>query len=282
MMTTKAKWVIHQYLLDRALPTGRPNLAQALTSLGYEIAICEYESGMKEPAGLPLWENECVIGYGSHQFINSITRARRGTWQPGSYHRVENLSYSGYSPYLGDVLLNDDFVLLPYGEFRRRGVRYWGKSVHIRPDAVTKGFTGFIIKEDDFKHETNSLERLSKVQPTDIVAISSPKKILGEFRFIIADRKVVTGSGYNWDNILDVRSDVHPACQVLAEEIAQRDWQADRVYTCDVCLAEIDGVPVPKVLELNAFSCSGLYACDTIAIAKAVSDAAEKEFLGED
>lgn len=279
----RAKWVLDRFLLERSLPTGQPNLADALLELGHEIFVTEFRRGSQTPSDdLPLWNGDCVVTYGSHQFVSQITRARAGSWQPGAYHRVEMLSYSAYSPHIGDLMLNDDFVILPYGEFRRRGVGPWGGAAFIRPDAVTKSFTGFVITEKDFGHETNSLERIGHLQPEDLLAVARPKPILGEFRFVIADRKVVTGSAYSWDRKLDVRSDIDPACLQMAQEVSRREWQSDSVYTCDVALTEIGGRPVPRVLELNAFSCSGLYACDTRKIAEAVSSAAAREWAGDD
>jgi hypothetical protein len=68
----------------------------------------------------------------------------------------------------------------------------------------------------------------------------------------------------------------------MAQEVAQREWQPDRVYTCDIALTEINGKQEARVLEFNAFSCSGLYACDTELIANAVSYAAWNEYSGDD
>lgn len=281
MNDTSVKWLVDRLMLDRALPTGRPNIAEALAERGNEVHVMEYEAG-PAPAGLPLWQDECVVAYGSHQFVRQAMKARAGSWQPGAYHRVERLSYSGYSPYLGDLLLNSDFVILPYAEIKRRGLGPWGGSAFVRPDAVTKSFTGFVISDDDFRHEINSLDRISHLQPDDMLVAARPKSILGEFRFVIADRKVVTGSAYSWDRKLDVRSDVDPSCLEVAAEVARREWQSDRVYTCDVALTEIGGKAVPKVVELNAFSCSGLYACDTRLVAEAVSATALREWSGVD
>ena len=50
------------------------------------------------------------------------------------------------------------------------------------------------------------------------------------------------------------------------------------MYVCDVALLPDD---TAKVIELNAFSSSGLYACDTYKIVEAVSRAAMREYLGE-
>jgi len=179
-------------------------------------------------------------------------------------------------------MLNNDFVILPFAEFKRRGLTPWRDSVFIRPDRVTKLFTGFTINTNEFASELNILEQTSHVMPDDMIVAASAKPILGEFRFIISEREVVTGSAYSWDNTLDVRIDVHPAALEVAQEVGRREWQADRVYTCDVALTEIRGKQEARLLELNAFSCSGLYACDTNLIAEAVSQAAWNEFIGND
>jgi hypothetical protein len=83
---------------------------------------------------------------------------------------------------------------------------------------------------------------------------------------------------------LDVRRDTHPICDTMAQKVAEAEWQADRVYICDVALVDSapyeGGTKQAKIIELNAFSCSGLYACDTYKIVEAVSKAAEQEALG--
>lgn len=282
MKNQKVKWIIEKHLLDRALPTGRPNLAEALMRQGIETLVIDRKPGFFDVENLPKWENECVVAYGTVQFVTLVNRARRGAWQPGSFYRPDNLSYASFSPHLGDIMLNDDYVVLPFGEFVRRGLKPWGSSVFVRPNSVAKLFTGHVIPEKDFELEINSLKQLSNVMPDDLIVISSAKNIIAESRFIIAEGKVVAGSTYNWDNILDVRSDYPPSCYELATEVARRDWQADTVYTCDIALTLINGSPVPRVVELNAFSCSGLYACDTNEIAEAVSTAAWNEWSGDD
>lgn len=279
---SKVKWVLDEYLLDRAPATGRLRLDEALSRIGCETFVSGLVRGARTRDDLPEWDGECVVAYGSVAFVRQVTRSKAGAWQPGSFMRTENLSYTGFSPHLGDLMLNDGFVILPYGEFRRRGLAPWGGSAFIRPDAVTKSFTGFVVTEKDFEHETNALERLACLSPEDHIVIDVPKRILGEFRFVVADRRVVAGSCYGWDEVNDVRADYDPSCHALAMEVAAREWQADRAYTCDVALEGLpDGTSRPRLLELNAVSCSGLYACDTVAVADAVSRAALAEWRGD-
>lgn len=268
-------WLIHETLLERALPTGRPTLAEAAKAAECRVEVVRHTA--TDPLEtLPFEEGECVISWGSVQFIRQLERLDPGRWTPGFYARMNNLSYTAFGARYGDVMLNDDFVIMPFGEFVRRHSGS-GQDVFIRPDKVTKSFTGLVIKSEDFDLEINSLRQLSRVEEDDSVVVSAPKTILGEFRFIISEGAVVTGSTYGWDKTLDVRSDVHPACRELADEIARRDWQPDKVFTCDIALADINGRVEPRLLELNAFSCSGLYACDTSAIVDAVGRAASNE-----
>ncbi|WP_196223178.1 ATP-grasp domain-containing protein [Roseibium sp. RKSG952] len=225
-------------------------------------------------------EGECVVAWGSVQFIKHVERRFPGRWTPGFYARMDNLSYAAFGAHYGDLMMNDDFVIMPFAEFVRRNANS-GRDHFIRPNRVTKAFTGLVVKADDFDHEVNSLRRLSNVNDDELVVVAAPKIILGEARFIICGNEVVTGSTYGWDRTLDVRSDVHPSCREVADEVAKRDWKPDTVFTCDVALAEIDGKSVARLLELNAFSCSGLYACDTSAIIDAVGNAARREHSGD-
>jgi hypothetical protein len=177
-------------------------------------------------------------------------------------------------------MLNEDFVLLPYGEVLRRGCDGLGDAFFLKPEAVTKAFTGFVMTRENWHTEIETLRQKAGLSPSDLCVVAKPQAIEAEFRFVIADRQVITGSQYVWDDRQDVRIDVHPLCRAVAEQVAKVRWQPDRVYTCDVAL--LDGRSRAKVVELNCFSTSGLYACDTLAIVKAVSETARREWLGED
>lgn len=271
-------WLIHRTLLERTLPTGRLNLAEAVEEAGHSVRVVDHTAA--DPLEDPVFDaGACVVSWGSVQFIKNLERRFPVRWTPGFYARMENLSYSVFGAWYGDLMLNDDFVIMPFGEFVRRNVKS-NRDHFIRPNRVTKSFTGFVVKAEDFDHEINSLRQLSSVSDDELIVVSAPKKILGEARFIICENEVVTGSTYGWDETLDVRSDIHPACLELAKEISARQWQPDTVYTCDVALAETKGEPAARLLELNAFSCSGLYACDTSAIVRAVGSAAAREHCG--
>lgn len=275
------RWVMDNLLMDRATetPTGQPTLAEAAREAGHEVYLTGRVNGViPDLKDIPFDDGVPVITYGSHQFVTAMEREYGSLWTPGTYHRIKNLSYSAFSAHIGDLLLNDDYVILPYAEVKRR---QWNDAIFIRPDAVTKAFAGFLIPKTELAREFSALDQISNPDPEMLVVVAPPKNIRAEFRFVIVDRQVVTGSEYRWDGKMDVRIDVHPDCEAMAWQVAQRPWQPDIAYTCDVALVEIDGVIVPRVIELNTMSCSGLYACDTRKIVAALEKAAWAEFGGE-
>ena len=149
-----------------------------------------------------------------------------------------------------------------------------------------KEFVGQVINgPEDF---WDLLSPQVPIDPYILCVVAEPQHIIAEFRYVICEKEVIAGSEYRWDNILDVRRDTHPVCDKLAEQIAKAEWQADTVYVCDIALIVEDNIrggdlcldEVAKVIELNAFSSSGLYACDTYKIVEAVSKAAEREHGG--
>ena len=174
-----------------------------------------------------------------------------------------------------------DYYILPFSEIKRREwflFKYYGGEFFIRPNSVNKTFGAKTLNEDNFDLEIKTLEEYEAVSDNELVVICSVKKLKFEFRFFIVNGKVVTGSQYQYNGILDIRNNIKPEALKLAKEIARLPRQPDVCYVVDIGITEYDEC---KVIELNALSCSGVYACDTRKIVKAVSKVAEKEFKGE-
>lgn len=273
------KWIIDPTMNDRLYP-GAVSVWEACErlgivyhetppfTLGTDKAL--WARAVKET--LSPWESyDTVFAYGSHQFVSAI-RKYFPNWLPGGHIRYENLAYSGFSPFYGKWMLNDFFYILPFSELVRRvssiDTEVCFDKVFLRPDKVTKSFTGFSVKGTELLFELNALKQLQNVQPEELIVIADHKEIQAEFRFVIVDGKVITGSEYRWDNVLDVRSDVDPNCLGLVEKIACHPWQPDIFYVADIALTKKG----PKLIELNTLQCAGLYACDTVKVVEAVQD----------
>lgn len=274
---SKVCWLVDERITERQYESGYPTIDIAATELGCQVYKTKYRPFSTTPdTNIPFGKGACVITHGTIQFCNQIQMYFGSKWCPGTYFNRNVKSFSIFASHFGEHMLNNDFYVIPYSEFVRRGLQP-NQSVFIKPDSGMKEFTGKVISFDNFTDEINSMNQIEIVNPETLCVVAQAKPIESEFRYIIVDRKVITGSEYRWNNILDVRSDTSPLCDALASYVAKKEWQADRVYVCDIALSD----NVPKIVELNAFSSSGLYACDTHAIVEAVSSAALNEFYGD-
>lgn len=275
----KAAFLVDELLSERAYETGFPSLADAAEELGYTVVRSKYIPFSKELADLSGIEKleDCVVTHGTIEFCRQVERKYGRLWRPCMYFNKNVKSYEMFAIHYGSLLLNDDYYILPLQEIKRRKL----KDVFIKPLSGLKDFTGQVF------WNTEDLEYIGKFEVLDpelLCVVSPPKDIKGEFRYVIANGKVVDGSEYRWDDVLDVRIDTHPVCDALANYVAHHSWQPDTVYVCDVALLdhpEVMGTSIAKIIELNAFSSSGLYAMNTYKIIEAVAAAAEREYNGD-
>lgn len=279
-------WVIDEFLNERQYDTGFPTLAEAAEELGHKVYKTKYVPFSHELKDfIPLGSGSCVVTHGTVQFCRQVEREHGRFWTPGLYFNDNVKSFSKYSHHIGTDLLNFDYYILPFGEVRRANIRWFhgwfGEGVFIKPNSGLKEFVGQVIFRDTLGEDLRKLHGVveNSIDDDCLCVLAEPKQIKAEFRYLICEKQVITGSEYRWDNVLDVRRDTHPLCDELAWKIAKAEWQVDTVYICDIALGH--GPKDVKVVELNAFSSSGLYAMDTRKIVKAVSEAAEREFRGD-
>lgn len=276
----QVKWILDDSRLLERLATYGPGLVPVLERNGFSHHVCErYDNGtFSEVADHP---DQCVVLYGSHQFVRAINT--NGRFQPGMLGVNNRTHASAYMSNLPlDWFLNRDAVFMTWAMFKRRARELFydhdTNALFIRPDSGFKAFAGQVVHYGTIDEDIKTLDELSGVMDETMILVNTTQELLGEFRFVIADGKVIAGSEYRWDGKLDIRRDWTPECEALAQSVADHPWQVDIAYTCDVALLE-HGV---KVIELNGFSCAGLYACDLDKVVKGVSAAALREFRGED
>lgn len=298
----KCVWVVDNALLERHDEGfGFPRIDEAAKALGHDVYVTKYIPFSDSPQEFET-ANDWLMGrakavphifYGSVEWLNQIERCgwfkQRG-YIPGAYFKKEALKYSNYSsrPEFGDLMLNDDYLILPFGEIKRRldwdihqGLRppyFKSPKMFIRPDVVTKSFAGRVIDFASEEEKPESLNQYEKISDEELCVVATEKKIIGEYRHIICRNELIAQSQYRRDGKIDIRIDVEPECQRLAKFVSREEYQPDTVYTLDTAMTE-DG---PRIVEFNAFSCSGLYASDTMRIVRDVSFAATIEFLGDD
>jgi hypothetical protein len=271
MTKKQVKWAISTAAFEKP---GFPKLTDALEAANIDYFQSTYSNGKYEP--VPYNEDECVVLYGPIQFVRANTK----TFIPGAFG-FKNQTYTSFymSQLPSNLFFNHDAVFLPFGMIAEKKDQLkglFGKHLFIRPDSGFKTFTGFHVKIDDIDAELSSTLQISNPSPHEMCLIAKAKSILGEYRFVVCNGEVITGSQYRWDGKLDVRIDVHDEAWKFADKyVAKANWQLDSCYVVDIFLGE-DG---PKIGEFNSFASSGLYNCDLNRIVKEVSALAAKEMF---
>jgi hypothetical protein len=222
----------------------------------------------------------CVVFHGSIEMATRLTEMC--PWRPAVYCNWTNFECSTYYCHFGQYLLNDDYVMLPFGELRRRReflFESFGRdgAIFVRPNSCRKSFTGQLAHGDTFDKDVEFMA-FYDVPPETIVVVSSPKEISREWRFLVAAGRVVACSLYKTGGKLAKRADVESAAQALANELAAGDFQPDRAWVLDICETAAGDF---RLLEIGSFSCAELYACDLAAVVSAISILALEDWAGE-
>lgn len=268
----QVKWTISTEIFDKP---GFPKIEDALKRAGIEYFQSTYDTISRQYVDIPYDIDDCVVMYGPIRFI----REKNKGFLPGAFGFKKDTDTSYYMSQLPrQYFFNDDAIYIPFGMIsdRKDMLRsIFGDHIFIRPDSGFKSFTGFDVKLQDLDFELSSLKQTKNPGPHEMCLIAKAKPIYGEYRIVVCDQKIVTGSQYRWDGKMDIRIDVHHDAWSFAEEfVAKAEWQLDTCYTVDIFLSD-DG---PKIGEFNSFASSGLYNCDVDAIVKAVSEAALHEW----
>ena len=222
--------------------------------------------------GQRLADDDCVVFYGSSPLMRHIQLHR--SWVPGGWCHAANLACSTYSAHFGPHLLNRRYLLMPgveaihlsdwvFSVLARDG------AVFVRPDGVGKLFAGRTTTREGFADALAP----ARYDPETLVVIAEPRSIAREWRLVVGGDEVVAASQYA---VRGVRA-FAPGCPAAVRGFAEgvlRDvrWRPDALFMMDVC--ESGGQYY--VLELNSFSCSGLYRCDLAAVVATASDLATR------
>ena len=197
-------------------------------------------------------------------------------WTPGAFATVPNFFCSHYYAHLGRFLLNRDYIMLPFAELPRcRDFLFdtlgLDDRLFVRPDSPLKIFTGLTISRSTFGKDYDFMG-FYEFPIESLIVVSSPKTITAEWRYVVADGKVVSGSQY-----IDGGTEVSlPATDSSALDFARTvvavGYEPDPVWVLDVCRTDDGGY---HLLEIGGFSFASLYGCDKDAVVQAVSSVAQ-------
>jgi hypothetical protein len=140
-----------------------------------------------------------IIYYGS---LNSVEflRVRRPNWAPLIWFDSVAFSCRSYYAHWGKYLFQERYGFYPLGELpwlKAQLYQLYGKEemIFMRPDDNDKSFSGRLVPHDNFPQWYEEA-RANQPSPAALVIVAAPVPAGGEWRFVIADRKVVAGTQY--------------------------------------------------------------------------------------
>lgn len=206
-----------------------------------------------------------VVAIGSYSFTNKV----KETWSPGSWTN-EKYDYRVWSNNWSKVL-NTPAEVTTFGNVQRTEVPFF-----IRPCADDKLFTGTVVEDlDEFKEWQESVFKVgtyTELNEDSPVVVGDAYKIEDEYRFIVVDKKVITGSSYSrHKGQKEITEGENPDLwNFVRERIAE--WVPSDVFTIDIAVSAGNF----WVLEMGNFNSAGLYQCDVQKIVFAIEEFLDK------
>ncbi len=228
----------------------------------------------------PFDEKDCVVFYGSINMTSYIQKYKN--YIPGTIASFANFDCLGYYKYFAQYLTNNDYIVMPLSEALRNKDFIFdnyskGDRVFVRPNCSKKPFTGCVLSYQDFELKNYELGYRYHNNEHLLVLISSPKNIINEYRLFVGETDILGSTSYSIDGIINhgevVPDKVISFTQNVLNEV---DWRPDPVFVVDIGVEDTERV---SILELNSFSCSGIYACDPTPIVRRVNEIALKEYV---
>ncbi len=263
------------------------HLIEAIKKQGHGLAVSNYkpfENG--EYNQFP--DDACVTFFGSLNLARQLSRTKR--WVPGPFCNLQNYKCSTYYAYWKH-LWNDPFLFMPFRsvekgwldivdmidgwENKKKG--RW--AFFIRPDDGFKSFTGQLVS--DINHESELRYLSSRCKPETLCLISRCNPPDQEFRFFCRRNEILTGCQYRKGHGIEACIDPFVSLDVVEfarSVIDKATWFPESLFVMDVGVRLFNQAKRYGVIELNSFSCSGMYACDVDKIIEAAAEVAEEEY----
>jgi len=216
-----------------------------------------------------------LCSLGAAQFINNTLLS------PGVYCDLPSLKVSEYSRCFYDYMLNQ-YIYLPLWQIEKEKEKLYSlfgvnEEIFIRPNSAFKTFNGMILSKVLFSFELMDINNLVK-NPFELVCVATPKTIYREWRLFIVRGCVVGASQYKYKGKSEILADCPDFIKEFAEFVISSSQFGESCYCMDIAETFFG----PKIIELNSFSCSGLYACNVKDVLTAVRQVAVDDYVDND
>ena len=270
-----ALWIVDSQPAKRLALPGEP-IVDVIREAGHEVIEVLYDpqnSGFPQALLPTLQSPRAMLLRGSVGF--AAWAHDNSPIHPGAF-RSELLSPTAYLPAYGDLALNWEATTMVYGDFIVRRAEYenlLGGTLFLKPAGGGKLLSGTILEAGHTLFDAHYAQhrRWTPIPDDFPILVARAHMLRAEWRFVITGERVAARSLYKIGRG-DVTCPEAPAeAEALAERIARHSWRPTEVFVADIAETE-DSF---RLLELNTFGTSGLYACDLEAVVQAVSSYAQ-------
>lgn len=265
-------WIIDKDLFSEYTE----KLAKAVEESGMVAHIFdEYKETRMSSFLYKNFKNEPIILHGSFDQAETFNK---NAFYPGVYLNLENYECSNYYGYYGYELLNKNYKMMGLNDVRRN-YRAIFKSfdtdkIFIRPSNGYKSFSGQLLSFNNFESEFDILTKsYGGLDMRQLVVLAPYQEIINEYRFIIVNGKVITGSLYMDKEsrktntpIFDRPCKLHHPAAIYAKYLSTM-YTPDNAYTIDI--AENDSGF--SLLEINSFCCANMYGANLNEVVSAIN-----------
>jgi len=214
--------------------------------------------------------NDKIMFYGS---LEMARRVRLGNFNVGLFCTIDNYKCSNYYSKYNRCLLNSNYVMFPFGDLINKkdfinNIFKDNNGFFIRPDSGEKIFTGYTTTIDVFDIDLDECKKNNNVKDSDIVLVSPYQKIFREWRFFVSYKEILSSCIYK-SSFYKVREE-DQASKAAYElvEFLREVYSPDEFFVMDIAETKDNFF----LLEINAFSTSGIYDCSTEVIIKSVNN----------
>jgi hypothetical protein len=148
--------------------------------------------------------------------------------------------------------------------------------IFVRPDSGQKCFTGKAMCKDEFDQDYKLFTFYDEVTPDIPIIVAEAVNLQKEWRFVVADGKIITGSTYRVSGSHALlKTNDGPAFEYAQSVVDEASFNPTRVWVIDICERKNGDL---FVLEMGGFSSCGLYGCDMEIVVREVSAIALDEW----
>lgn len=202
-----------------------------------------------------------TICFGSIKMIDICKDTISG--YPIAWLTKNNYKCTSYYPSVQKHLFNDKHAFFTASSIQplKWDIYKWfsvDTCIFMRPDSGEKSFTAGIFDLQYFDKDWDTIN--DKLNPEDLILVSTPKNIVGEWRFICDIKpQIITYSTYRYQGKTTIIPSAPYGAIKKCEEILNDLKFPDEIFTVDIC-EDTDGNY--WLMEINSFNSAGLYACN--------------------